>query len=293
MGKYPEIKIDEVKYCSIYEARNTLSAAMAIEEKYELLISNYIELEKEVLKATADNMIYRDRDYSDFFDVRLLFNQRLVNLLTSCRLYIDQIQQHIKTCLPNDLDASNKVKCYFSKEYDSHFEYQFMEALRNFVQHRGLAVHSTSHSSRWTSLEDDGLMEFRIKLFTHKGEVDNDKAFKKAVSKTMDEKVELLSASRRYIESLNHCHIQIRELISKAVCNARETIESVISEYGEVNSGDCNGLMALKYKESSPHNELKDKISIMLDWDDVRIKLVDKNNKLTNLNKRYVSSNCL
>lgn len=150
-GKYPEIEIDEVKFCSIVEARNVLSAAMAVEEKYELLVSNYIELEKELLKVAADDMIYRDRDYSVFFDIRLLFNQRLVNLLTSSRLYIDQIQQHIKTCLPNDLEASINVKGFFSKEYDAHFEYQFMEALRNFVQHRGLAVHSTNHSSRWTS----------------------------------------------------------------------------------------------------------------------------------------------
>lgn len=136
-------------------------------------------------------------------------------------------------------------------------------------------------------------MEFRIKLFTNKAEVDNDKAFKKAVSEIMPEKVELLSASRRYIESLNHCHIQIRELISKSVSDAREIIKGVISEYGEVNNGDCIGLMALKFMKSSPHNELVDKISIMLDWDDVRIKLVKKNQKLTNLNKRYVSSNCL
>lgn len=292
-GNYPEIEIDEVKFCSIVNARNILSAAMAVEEKYELLISNYIELEKEVLTATADNMINRDKDYSDFFDVRLLFNRRLVNLLTSSRLYIDQIQQHIKACLPNNLDASISVKEFFSQEYDSHFEYQFMEALRNFVQHRGLAVHSTNHSSRWTSLKDGGLMEFRIKLFTNKAEVDNDKAFKKAVSKIMPEKVELLSTARRYIESLNHCHIQIRELISESVSDAREIIESVIREYGEVNNGDCNGLMALKFKKSSPHNELVDKISIMLDWDNVRLELVNKNQKLTNLNKRYVSGNCL
>lgn len=293
MGKYPEIEIDEVKFCSIVEARNTLSAAMAVEEKYELLISNYIELEKELLKAAADNMIYRGKDYSESFDFRLLFNQRLVNLLTSSRLYVDHIQQHIKTCLPNNLNASNSVKAFFSKEYDAHFEYQFMEALRNFVQHRGLAVHSTNLSSRWTSQEDDGLMEFRIKLFTNKSDVDNDNAFKKSVSKIMPEKVELISTSRRYIESLNSCHIQIRQLISKSVSNARTIIESVISEYGEVNNGDCNGLMALKYKTSSTHDELVDKVSILLDWDDVRVQLVKKNQKLTNLNRRYVSGNCL
>lgn len=293
MGKYPEIEIDEAKFCSIVEARNILLAAMAIEEKYDLLIRNYIELEKEVLNAASESMIYRDCDYSKSFDVRLLFNQRIVNLLTSSRLYIDQIQQHIRTCLPNDLDALSNVKGFFSKEYDNHFEYQFMEALRNFVQHRGLAVHSTNHLSRWTSQEDDGRMEFRIKLFTNKAEVSNDKAFKKNVSKIMPKQVELICASRRYIESLNNCHIQIRDLISKPVRKAREIIVTAINEYGEVNNGDCLGLMALKYKNSAPHNELVNKVPVMLEWDNVRIQLVEKNQELTNLTRRFVSGNSL
>tara|TARA_R110001583_G_scaffold174519_1_gene328935 strand:+ start:144 stop:1052 length:909 start_codon:yes stop_codon:yes gene_type:complete len=293
IGKYPEIEIDEKKYYSIYEARNILSAAMAVEEKYELLINNYVELEKEVLSAATDNMIYRDKDYSGFFDIRLLFNQRLVNLLTSCRLYLDQIQQHIKTCLPNDLKKSNQVKELFSVQYDSHFEYQFMEALRNYVQHRGLAVHSTAHSSRWTSTKDDGLMEFGIKLFTHKSEVEHDKAFKKSVSKVMDEKIELITTSRRYIECLNHCHIQIRELISHEVKAAREVIENIIREYGKINNGETDCLTALKFEESSPCNILLDEIPILLEWDNVREGLVKKNQKLTNLYRRYVSGNSL
>lgn len=136
-------------------------------------------------------------------------------------------------------------------------------------------------------------MEFRIKLFTNKAEVENDKALKKAVSKAMPEKVELVSASRRYIESLNNCHLQIRKLISKSVSKSREVIEGVISEYCEANNGECIGLMALKYENSSPRDELVDKVSVMLEWDDVRIQLVKKNQKLTNLNRCYVSGNCL
>jgi len=293
MGMYPEIEIDEVKFGSILEARNILSAAMAVEEKYELLISNYVELEKTVLNAATDNMVYDNFDYSGFFDRRLLFNQRIVNLLTSCRLYIDQVQQHVKTCIPNNPEASEKVKTLFSEQYDCHFEYQFMEALRNYVQHRGLAVHSTSHSSRWTSIKDDGLMEYRIRLFTHKSEVAHDKAFKKSVSKIMDDKIELIATSRRYIESINHCHLQIRELISSPVIKAKQIIEQALDEYSQINNGNTIGLTALKFQKSTPHDILLAEIPIMLDWEKVREGLVQKNQKLINLNRSHVSGNCL
>lgn len=111
---------------------------MAIEEKYELIISNYLELEKDSLSISSSNMLRRSYNYSDFFDVRSTFNRRIVNLLTSTKLYLDQIYQHVKVC---NLDLANIIKQKTNKEYDSVFEYRFMEALRNHVQHHGLAVH--------------------------------------------------------------------------------------------------------------------------------------------------------
>ncbi|MEM5495826.1 hypothetical protein WNY77_00305 [Paraglaciecola mesophila] len=292
-GSYPELDIDEATYCEIYDARDILSAAMAVEEKYELLLNNYLELEKESLNVTTDNMLYRSKDYSGFFDIRLAFNQRVVNLLTSTRLYVDQIQQHIKVCLPNDLEAAITVRQYFSTEYDQQFEYRFMEALRNYVQHRGLSVHSTLHNSRWTSSENDGLMEFGTKLFSHKSEFESNRTFKRSVLAEMPDKVELIGAARKYVESINNCHIQIREMISSSVENARSIISDTISKYSTANNGKALGLAAQKYEESEPIDTLIETVPLLLDWDDVRLKLVSKNQKLTNLSKRYVTSNCL
>ncbi|UTW49610.1 hypothetical protein [Bacterioplanoides sp. SCSIO 12839] len=292
-GAYPELDIDETTYREICEAKEVLYAAMAVEEKYELLLSNYLELEKESLSVAADDMLYGFKDYSGFFDVRLTFNQRVVNLLTSTRLYVDQIKQHVKACLPDDLEAERTVKQYFSNEYDQQFEYRFMEALRNYVQHRGLAVHSTSHSSRRTSSGSDGLMEFGIKLFSHRSEFENDSTFKRPVLREMPDKVDLIGAARKYVESISDCHIQIRDLISDSVAGARAIISGAISKYSAVNNGDCIGLAAQKYQESKPIERLVETVPILLDWDDVRLKLVSKNKRLTNLSKRCVTSNCL
>ena len=126
IGSYPELIIDEVRFNTLKQARLCLSAALAIEEKYELLISNYLDLEKECLNVTSDSMVRRSKDYSDFFEIRLAFNRRVVNLLTSTKLYIDQIQQHVNSCFPDRSDIGSNVKSFFLYVYDKFFEYRFM-----------------------------------------------------------------------------------------------------------------------------------------------------------------------
>ena len=61
IGSYPEIKIDQAKFDELKQARKCLYEALAIEEKYELLLSNYLDLEKECLNVTADNMVRSDK----------------------------------------------------------------------------------------------------------------------------------------------------------------------------------------------------------------------------------------
>ena len=91
-GSHPEIEITQARFDEIKQAKNCLFAALSIEEKYELLLSNYLDLEKEYLNITSNYMVRDLKGYEDFFDIRLLFNRKIVNLLTSAKLYIDQIQ---------------------------------------------------------------------------------------------------------------------------------------------------------------------------------------------------------
>lgn len=62
--------IGENKFNKLKQAKNCLSAALAIVEKYELLLSNYLDLEKECLSVTTDYMVRTSTDYFKFFDIR-------------------------------------------------------------------------------------------------------------------------------------------------------------------------------------------------------------------------------
>ena len=285
MGNYPEIAIDREKFDELKKAKENLSELFAFEEKYELLLSNYLDLEKENLIVTAEKMIERNLGYEKFFSMRLLFNQKIVNLLSTARLYLDQIHQHINPFALTDIN----VKALFSAEYDNNFEYRFMEALRNYVQHRGLAVHHTNFKSNWTSLDTNGEMQFKTQIFTNKNEVEKDDAFKKSVSNEMPDKVDLMFASRSYIESISKVHCVIRDHLKEIAIKERNIISDLIDEYKIINSENITGLSIIHSQNNGHSNQILEQLYLTLEWDDIRLALINKNASLVNLKKRYVS----
>lgn len=285
LGNIPEIDITAEEYSRYEKARKILSNALAIEEKYEIVVSNYLDFEKQILDTTTSYMVREHLDYSDFFDVRLGFNIRLVNLLTAVRLYVDQLSQNVRDCIPSDPNAENVVKTMFSKEYDENKEYRFMEALRNYVQHRGIPVHRTQQGRRWTRSKSDGFLEYSMELASHLSRLEEDSKFKKSVLAELDEKIDLKIGVRCYLESISNVHESARNLISESVTSARELIEEAHRQYTSVYNGSLVGLSACACTDEGQISS----IPLLLDWDDVRLKLQKRNRKLTNLRKRYVT----
>jgi len=262
-----------------------LSNALEIEEKYEIVISNYLDFEQEIMNATIKYMIREHLDYSDFFQVRLGLNIKLVNLLTAVRLYVDQLNQNVTGCLDNNQNAKKDVKSLFSKEYDENKSYRFMEALRNYVQHRGIPVHWAQQSSRWTSLEDNGLLEYSIELSSQRSYLEEDKKMKKSVLDEMDERIDLKAATRSYIESISRVHDAARNMISASTEHSRQLIQDAHRRYAKKYNDSLVGLSACKL---DGHKQIAS-IPLLLDWDDVRVSLQKRNRKLVNLSKRYAT----
>jgi hypothetical protein len=285
----PEIEISSSEFEQIRNARSILSNALAIEEKYELLLSNYLELEKELLNISCEFMVKGDLSYTNFFDIQLTFNRRIVNLLTSTKLYIDQIKQHIKLCL-TDKNSADKILALFSTEYNSHFEYRFMEALRNYVQHKGLAIHNIRFGSEELSTGDTQEDEYKITVSALKSKINSDAVFKKSVSNEMPDKVDLIYSTRVYVESISKIHYQIRQQITNICESSRTYLSTYIDKYAELNNHKTVGLEAVCLEQQNHFNQTIEQVNMMLDWDDVRIGLINKNKHLVNLRKKFVSS---
>lgn len=208
-----------------------------------------------------------------------------MNLLTSARLYEDQLASHLSACLPGENDIKERAKMLFTTEHDNHFEYRFMEALRNHVQHSDTAVHGVTRGSRWTALDEDGLLEFSASFSTNKELLLADGHFKKQVLEEMPGEVDLGLASRCYVECISAIHSHARDLIRAPVNDARASIQDAINEYSTVCKKPFVGLYAYGFSGDEKTSE----VAIFLDWDNIRIRLENRNIQLVNLKKRYIT----
>jgi hypothetical protein len=275
-----KLEISQQRYDEIKKARQILSAAFSLEETYDLLVGNYIELETSALGLAAKSMMQAPHHYDEMFELTAQMNRRAINFLTTAKMFVDQLQQRVGAC---DGDKA-ATKSETSKHYDTLFEYRFMEALRNHVQHSGSAVHSLSFGGRWGPPGQKEKMIFATEVRTQRRFLELDPSFKKTVLLECPESVDLLDAARKYLAALSQVHQHARDQINTQVSNARTAIEDAIAVYAS-HETDTLGLTA--YNCVDP---LAEKVAVFLDWDNVRLKLVARNLKNPTLAKRVVSS---
>ena len=289
IGPHVQITIDATAYERYQAARKVLSAAFAIEENYEILISNYQEFETTLLESAAFSMLRNHVGYGDFFDTRMALNRRLINLFTTTRLYLDHLKQHVAAFASDPVDALARIDAVTSEQYDSYREYRFMDTFRNYAQHRGIPIHWISHGSSWT-FDEDGekeLMQFSVEIVAEASVLRKDSVLKARPLKELEERTDLKLFTRRYVECLSTIHDAVRKVASEPIRDARALMEGAHKMYVEAGAESVIGLSACAM-EDEREVELEH-VALLLDWDDVRVELQKRNRNLVNLHRRYVT----
>jgi hypothetical protein len=278
----PPLDISADRYRAIKEARNTLTAAFELEENFDLLVGNYLELEQSALNVATESLARRRHDYADLFDIRADVNRRAVNFLSTARLFVDQLPQKVEGC---QCEYAS-IKQQLAESYGASFEYRFMDALRNHVQHSGTAVHRFSLGSRWLPPGKREKDELSFGVFAERHLLAQDRSFKKSTLRECPDRVDLLLSTRKYLESLGAAQTTARKLVAAKVLEARRITEEAIAEYEQFSSASALGLAAFLYPRADESSD----VPVFLDWDEVRKKLEARNGSLVNLSLRYVTS---
>jgi hypothetical protein len=278
----PPFRITKMEFEGLVDARQKLVAGFPIEESFDLLIGNYLELEQTSLASAVSDMVRYRSSYQEFFEVRAELNRRAVNLLTTARMYVDQIQQRVSDCGHD----KKPIKAALSDRYDANFEYRFMEALRNHVQHNGSAVHSLSLGGKWLPKGKRERQEYTVTPYTLRQPLAQDKTFKPSVLLECPEQVDFLKASRIYVESLGLVHKLVRQTVTPTMKAARTEVEKAISRYKKHTKTNSVGLTAY----FSLKGKIESQVPVFIEWEEVREKLERRNGTLVNLSRRFVSS---
>lgn len=205
-----------------------LGEVVDIEQKFDILYSNFIELEQEIALITIRDAYRNVENVTELFDDKQSITRRVGNLLSSARLYVDQVKHHISALFPKDAGAKAKVEGFFHHEYDTLLGYRVMEALRNYSQHRGLPVQGTSYAANWV---DDDLptkrIEYNAGLSISLKELEADSSIKASVMAeltVMGKTIDLKPLIREYMEGLANAHREIRKLLGPRVAQAEDLV---------------------------------------------------------------------
>lgn len=282
--KINEVEISQNQFEELKQARSILLLAQTIEEIYEIVISNYVELEKDLLSKSIEFIVRQHFMYSDSFEDRALVNRRLINILTSTKLYTDHIsKREFNSFNPEKIT----IKEILSKEYDDNKYYRFMEIIRNHVQHEGLAVHLTQYNSKRIGEVGSSQLQYTFDFSSKRSRLIENKRLKRRVLDEFEEEIDLKFALRKYIEGISRIHMAIREIISDSVGQSRSIIENAQHLYKQHYSDFTEYIHACI--TNTENGQIIESIPLLLNWDDVRLKLLERNKILSNLSRMYAS----
>ena len=279
------------EYVAIKKAKFALFQILHIEEKFEMLLENYSEYENELLSIATHYVIFDDFNYQKAHDQRMSISRRIVNFLTAARLFVDQSIHHLSNIYGKNSRVVRKIKDSMSLEYDSHLAYRTLEALRNYVQHRGFPIHSLSYYSSVLNAEPGSDVHTIIIPYLSLVELTLDGKFKKSVlSELVDfgETIDLRSYIREYIDSLGRVMKQIRKVVKKRVSFWDDKVFS-LAKSPLPSSEELTGSWTLTVGMRSEAEKESGLIRVFPEFIDRRKQLELKNRLIKSLATHFVS----
>jgi len=229
-------------------------------------------------------MLYTNFGYGS--DTRVALNSPIIGYLSSSRYFLDSTDK----ILGRELNAE-QLSAYLtfrSTLYDTIPEYAFIEALRNYVQHRELPIHNITY---YNYIEDSNShttsdMVVSLSLTASKETLAKDKKFKKAVLNALDDRINIVRCIRHHMGGLWALHDYLLKNHSDIPIASRNLVADTIATFGQQSTEDTIGLYAIVYESE---NEIAEKVPLLLDWDDARLEAIRRLGNLKSLHRCYVS----
>jgi hypothetical protein len=246
LGQRGEIEIPEKEYLSLAGNIRTLIEISDLEEKYNAFIDNYFELERGLLEEALRAMIYANFDPSGILDSKNTISRRIINLLTSIKLYLDSYPQHARRLLAGE--ALQDLKKAPSRAYDRSLSYRTIEALRNYAQHEAFPVHGWTMRQSWDNSTEPSLLRATVSPSLDLSTLAKASQFKKSVLQELRSSggpVELKPLIRECIEELSIVHEEFRAATKSLMDGAKNGIQGAVNRFTAEYPGNEIGIVAL------------------------------------------------
>lgn len=296
-GQFGALDINRDEFKKLDIAITNLFECLFIEEKLDFVIENFFEYEVELLKIASRRMIFLDDDYFSMSHERNVVSRRIVNLLTSCKMYLDQSIKHITRIYGKGSPESILVEHEFNLQYNQSFGYRVMEALRNYTQHYGFPIQNIIFSSEWLDFEnkDRSRLQFIVVPLIEVSRLAEDGKFKRSVLDEMlsfdksNKGIDIRELIRDYIEGIGEIQEKIRNITRSDISDWECIIEDAIRDYKDKYEIENRipQLTIIAQDENQVHIKRR---SLFKEFIKKRETLERKNQSFGNFKKRYASN---
>lgn len=283
---YIDLSLEE--YEETKNAKANLMNALFVEEKLNYVLENFKEFELDMLDAAVDNMLYSDSGYSKIVDDIHNFNRRIINLLSTCRLYMDHTAHIIHSIYGGDSSQASGLKDKKATEYDTYIGYRAMEEIRNYSQHRDIPVTVVRRNSKRVEnkcgfcVKHTVIPKIQIAALS--------KGFKKEILRelqAMGKEIDIRPLIREYVASIGQIHLFIRKELHEDILVWESILKRVFEQFHAAGGKNVMGL-AIVAKDSD--GKRIDSHDIFEDFMTRRKTLERKNRDLTHLASHFVIS---
>jgi hypothetical protein len=296
MGSPGLIEIDEAEYKRIKTVIENLFELLFFEEKLDLVTENFQEYEAELLLIASHEMVFHNSDYFSMSKLRNVVSRRIVNLVSTCRMYLDQSICHINNIYGKGSEESKLLRQEITSQYDNNLSYRVMEALRNYTQHRGFPIHSMTFSGEWLDIDNQKISRLlhTVIPLIKVSELAEDSKFKRSVLDeiftiyTKDD-IDIRPFIREYIEGIGKIHEKVRDAIRPDVEQWENVFNDVVRKYKN-KFGESASIAGLAIVAEDDDGKWVEKRTIFKEFIEKRKALESKNKVFVNLHKRYASN---
>ena len=193
-----------------------------------------------------------------------------------------------------DSDKLDLVKKEIVFQYDHSLGYRVMEALRNYVQHRGFPIHSMVFSHQRVGADPDFQWLNRVIPIISVSALEEDGKFKKSILAELNEiqnnnRVDAKPLIRQYIEGIGKIHEKARQIIRPDLVNWEKVLDDTIAKFQSEFGNDVL-LAGLAVVAEQDDGQWEEKVTIFKEFIE-RMKVLEKKNRyFSNLHKRYASN---
>lgn len=250
MGQAAYLWIGESEFEAIRNAQKALFSISELEEKYNLIISAYADLEKEIHSTNIEYVLQGNALFDqNHFSARERLNLKIMSLLTSIRLFQDRAPSWLSAIS----DESKEAFCVKRSEiFDQNIDYQFIEKFRNYAQHYQTPIDDIRYKGEW--INDRETLRYTVRLQSLKEKLSRaKKIFSASFLDKIDDDIDLLKLIRSYISHLSVLIKFSRTELNEHYMNSTQIFQSYINEY-KAGFGNPIGLKGCKYSSAEQIN---------------------------------------